>query len=234
MSLKNIASGVISHWPLDEHSGTRFDFVIDNDLTETNTVGFSDGKVGLQGKAANFVSANSEDLSISDALQVGLSFTNSFTFASWVRLTDKAATQIFVAKVSTIAQAEYQSFYGVGADRFGWQLFHTTGDITTQQATSFGSPTAGVFNLIICWYDSVLNTVNIQIDDGPVDSISTGGLALRNGTSPFFLGVQEDPGKLFFMNGDLDEVTFWGRVLNAAERTRLFGGGNGINLNNLL
>jgi len=230
--LDPLISGLISYWRLEESSGTRVDSFGPNDLIEQNSVTSTTGKIG---NAANFVAANSENLSISDATQVGLSFSGSFTFGTWVRLTTKTATQILISKNNALPNAEYSLFYSVGLDRFGFQLFDAApAPFPFVLADNFGSPSTGVLHYIVFWYDSSALTINIQVNGGAVDSLAFPN-PLVNGTSPFFIG-SDGPASvpISFTDGDIDEVTVWGRVLPAAERTRLFGGGNGINLNNLL
>lgn len=53
--------GIFAHWPLDEESGTRYDTVDSNHLTDNNTVGFASGKIG---NAASFVASNGESLTL--------------------------------------------------------------------------------------------------------------------------------------------------------------------------
>ena len=76
----SLSSGLVSWWDLDELGGTRYDSVGSNDLTDNNTVLYGNGKIG---RAASFVSGNSEYLSLADihAIMPGGS---SWTFSWWI------------------------------------------------------------------------------------------------------------------------------------------------------
>jgi hypothetical protein len=47
-----------------------------------------------------------------------------------------------------------------------------------------------------------------------------------NGTAPFHLGRNEEG--LSWLNGRLDGVSIWKRILAAAERTQLYNSGSGL------
>jgi hypothetical protein len=83
----DITSGLQGYWKLSEASGSRADSGPNgNTLTDNNTVtnvAYDYWRTGEN--SAYFNSANSEYLSRTNANQVGLGFTSSFTFALWVR-----------------------------------------------------------------------------------------------------------------------------------------------------
>ena len=58
---------------------------------------------------------------------------------------------------------------------------------------------------VIAWHDSVANTLNIQVDNGTVSSVSYSGGA-KDTTSPMIIGAHSD-GSLGF-NGLIDELVF--------------------------
>ena len=62
---ETLTTGLVSYWNLDEVSGTRYDAHGDNDLTDNNTVGSTDGLGGR--KCASFDGDNEEYLSQSVA-----------------------------------------------------------------------------------------------------------------------------------------------------------------------
>lgn len=67
-------------WHLNEASGTRVDSTGNNDLTDNNTVTSEAGQIG---DAALF-NGSSEFLSIADAAQTGLDFSEELTFSAWI------------------------------------------------------------------------------------------------------------------------------------------------------
>ena len=51
-------------------------------------------------------------------------------------------------------------------------------------------------------------------------------LGVHNGSATFHLGCNEEG--LSYLNGRLDSVSIWKRVLTASERTQLYNAGNGL------
>ncbi len=217
-------------YKLDEVSGTRLDSIGSNDLTDNNTVGST---TGVKGNAADFVQANSEYLDVVDSAD--LSFANeSMSISCWVRLTSKPSDMVIIGKWTARpanANREYVIRYVTGSDRFIFEVSSTgeAGGIATVVANNFGSPTAGVRYFITAWHDSVANTINIQVNNGAVNSLAH-SLGIFDGTSPFALGAffnQAGPSAGQLLNGDVDETGIWRKVLSAQERTDLYNGGSG-------
>ena len=72
--------GLVSCWDFEEESGTRYDAVGDNDLTDYNTVTRGSGRDGY---AASFDAANSEYLAI-DSNSTLATGDEDFTWAAWI------------------------------------------------------------------------------------------------------------------------------------------------------
>jgi hypothetical protein len=67
--------------------------------------------------------------------------------------------------------------------------------------------------------------LNIQVNNGPVDSLPySSGVAIS--TSPFAIGATGNA--IDLLDGAVDEVGFWKRVLTAQERTALYNSGLGL------
>lgn len=221
----SLLTGLISYWKLNEASGTRADSAGDNDLTDNNTV---TRVLGKQSGAAQFVSANSESLSISSnpSLQVG---DIDFTLACWVYLTTKTLSQSFPTKVDSGSNSrEYWVEYDSASDRIRFRVSSdgTSGNTTTVVANNLGAPSTGTWYFVVAWHDASSDTINIQVNNGTTDSTahSTGVYA---GTADFRIGAfGNTPSQ--FLNGYADEVGFWKRLLTTEEKTRLYNSGNGI------
>src|SRR5438045_2871876 len=75
-----LLDSLVSHWTLNEASGTRVDSHGSNDLTDNNTVASTTGKLG---DAANVVRNNVEWLSSSSG-DFALSSTEDWSFSIWI------------------------------------------------------------------------------------------------------------------------------------------------------
>jgi hypothetical protein len=220
-----LTTSLVSYWNLDEASGTRVDSFDANDLTDNNTVTQATGKVG---NAAQFTRANSEYLSHADNASLSTGDID-FTIACWVYLDSKPGDMGIVIQSTATSRgyalkwengnALYEFFVGNGSSGI-------IGDI---EATTFGTPATGVWHFVVAWHDSVNNTVNIQVDNGTVDSTSTSGAA-GDSTADFNIGANAS-GTVQFFDGRIDEVGFWKKVLSSQERTDLYNGGSGNTYN---
>jgi concanavalin A-like lectin/glucanase superfamily protein len=209
-------------WELEEASGTRDDAHSTNDLADNNTVTSGTGKVGT---AASFASANSEFLSIAD--NAPLSGGNvDFTICAWVKMASKTGYQAFVAKTGGSENAEYELGYDQPADRFAFQA---TGDANWANKSSaidavLGSPSTGTWYFLIGYHDAATDVVGVRINNG---SATTAALTIgvSNTNASFRIGSWD--GNFSFVDGLVDQVGFWRRLLTSDEQTWLYNSGSG-------
>jgi hypothetical protein len=210
-----LLDSLISHWRLEEASGTRFDAHGANDLTENNTVASAVGKLG---NAASFIAANQESLSIADNPSLSMGDID-FTIAGWVYLTTLDFTGL-VGKW-TAGTVEYLVYYDGTNLRFYVSANGTTNaNLANSQVIS-----AATWYFFVAWHDSVANSINITVNNNTPASL-THSSGVFNGTAPFYLGFNQEG--LTWLNGRLDSVSVWKRVLTSAERTQLYNAGAGL------
>lgn len=227
--LAALYASLVAYWKLDEASGARADSVGANHLTDNNTVASATGLV--YPLAADFVAANSEYLSVADNAALSMGDIN-FWMASWVKLDLKTTDRYILAKGAAVDNRDYSLAYFSASDRFGARVFDSSGNSITAAivlANSLGAPSTGVWYFITAWHDAAANTVNIQVNNGIVDSASTtaapgdstGGLRLGN----------DAVNSTFFLDGLLGPTMFGkNHVPSVAEHTALYNGGAGLTL----
>ncbi len=234
MSLARITKNLDALWKLEQSTGTRFDIAGSNNLTDVNTVTSSPGVVG---SGASFTRANSEYLEAIDNTVLDFG-DEDFAIAGWFTLNDKAlpAQSIFSKWNGFGNQRQYlMQFVFGGIDRFRF-LVNSTGagaGTVIVPADNFGSPSADTFYFIACWHDSVANTINIQINNGTIDSL-VHSAGVFQGTAKFglgFFGRASDGAPDDFHEGLSDEVGVWNRILTSAEKTALYNSGAGVDIN---
>lgn len=220
-----LTDSLISHWKLNEASGTRDDSHSTNHLSDNNTVTSATGKVG---DAGDFEAMNTEFLSLSDNAAMSTGAT-SFTFACWVQL-ESTGSENFSTILSkdTVASGhrEYNLIYEKVANRFSFSAGRT-GSTTVDSAiaNNFGAPSLATWYFIVAWYDRDLDTVNIQVNNGTANSAAK-TIDPPDGTGSFFIGKLGN--NQFYWDGLIDSVSFWKRVLTSDEKTQLYNSGNGL------
>lgn len=213
--LSTLLDGLVSYWPLDEESGTRYDSVGSNDLTDNNTVGFD---TGVNGNAASFVAANTEYLS-----RASVSQSAEWTMAVWAKSGDANAGFVHIAGTWPNENGGLLGTLLTGAPtNFNAVLWGGTGAAFTN-ITSNVPNGAGNWHLLVGWFDG--DKLHLQVDGGTiVDSASLGSIWTGAGT--LYVGSQF-PGEHQSTNGQLDEVAIWSRVLSEEERAELYAMGAG-------
>ena len=98
--------------------------------------------------------------------------------------------------------------------------FYSSGGNVAVTATTFGALKANTWYFVNTWHDSVNNIVGIAVNGISTTSAHTYGV--RGAAHPFVIGGYETTGT---MNGRIDEVAMWKRVLTADERQRLYEDG---------
>lgn len=89
---------------------------------------------------------------------------------------------------------------------------------------STGTLTSGRWYFIVAWHDTTADTINVQVDNGTFDSASyTSGT--RNVATALNIGRHGTTGT--YMNGRIQYVGFWKRVLTQQEKTDLYNYGRG-------
>ena len=217
-----LTDNLISYWELEEASGTRNDSHGTNHLTDNNTVLNAAGKVG---NAADFEDTSSEYLSCADnaTLSVG---NIDFTLCAWVRLESKPSHKMDILGKHGGSDMEYDLRWNNLTDRFELRVCSGPSDANLQIAESLsGAPSTATFYFIVAWHDATANTVNIQVNNGTVDSVTHTFGSYDSGAS-FKIGGFTDFNE--YWDGLIDQVGFWKRVLTAPERTSLYNSGNGL------
>jgi hypothetical protein len=226
-----LTASLISYWPMNESSTgvgavSRADAFGSETLTDNNT---TPSTTGIKGNAINLAVANSEYLSHADdaALSTG---AVSFSLSTWVKLTSLpgAGTNRFIAaKYTDATHAEYLLYVNNtgGVYRFRFSIYNNAGaSIGFVSADNFGAPTTGVWYNIVAWYDNPGETLNIEVNNGAVNSTAvTAGQTPADTTAVFNIGAVAG---VQFLDGAIDEFGFWKKVLSSQERTDLYDGGD--------
>lgn len=210
---------MVAYWRLEEGSGTRFDSFASHDLTDDNTVLSASGLVGT---AADFEADNAESLSRLDSdLEI---VDVDRTLLSWVNFESLTASQAFMG------------VWGVGTENFIVQKntsgnfrfnLQTTDGFKVLEATTFGAPTTSTWYMVICEHDASGDLITIQVNNGTIDSLATGGAPVAIAGQEFTLGNLDVVDPTFGLDGLQDETGVWDRLLTAAEKTFLYNSGSG-------
>lgn len=226
-AVSNVLASVpwVAQWKFNNDGN---DSIGANNLTNNNSATFTDGKLGGATGATQLVAASSQYWSIADnaALSTG---DVDFTICAWVYL-DSETTFAIISKDNGTASNDFRCDYDAASHRFRFFICNASSVKGIVSATTFGPPSTATWYCVIGWHNATLDTVNISINDGDVDSAATTGVPIA-GESSVFVGWVG--GGINYLNGRLDNVCFAksaagaGGVLTAAQRTAFYLGGVG-------
>ena len=218
-----ILDNLEAYWKMDEASGARADSHGSNNLVDNNTVTQATGKIVSAGQ---FTTANSEYLNLADnaSLSVG---DIDFTWIGWMYLDATGVNRTMVSKGATGAAASiaYLIYYSTGDDRFKFWVGDNATHSAIVLANNLGAPSTAAWYFIVAWHDATANTINIQVNNGTVDSTAYTYGSYDDGDE-FCMGKFSTQASAY-MDGRIDEVGFWKRVLTSTEKTDLYNGGAG-------
>lgn len=225
----SLMTDLVEYWPLNEASGTRAGLHASKALTDNNTVLSGTGLI--YATVADFERSNTEWLSRANDTDLAVSGHQDYTYAMWVKLESKTGNMAIISKMEGASPfaPEWRLQYRVSdvgnEDRFRANTYSDGGAVGTGvYASSLGAPALATWYLLVVWHDATADTLNIQGNNGTVNSAahSTGGW---DGSHSFYVGGVNG---LDTYDGLLGPLMFWRRVLTSQERSDLYNGAAGL------
>ncbi len=218
------AADLVAFWPMDEAGGNATDTAGSNILSN-GSVTFVGGKIG---NAALFTGGST--LSRNNASLVGLSFTGSFSFSFWLKLTSlpSGTTYPIITKFRYIGGDDRQ--YAITYEDDGAGGYRLNADLSGNGLTSLKRSTTitfttGVWHHIVCTFNAGNGDVKTYINGSLAATIPGSTFVLYNGNADFIMGTLSGTG--LSLQGALDMVAAFARVLSPTEVDFLYNGGTG-------
>jgi hypothetical protein len=229
-----LLNNLIAYWPCSEVLGNALDLHVNMlHLTDVNTVMSNPGLV--YPLARQYTKENNEyhTRPNDDALLSGGDV--DFTLAVWLRLDSKPLMEYFVSKYKnfTPQSIEYGIAYLSSSDKFFFIVGSGSSSKGVVYTNTFGAPNLNVWYLVVAWHDSIAHTINIQVNNGGIDSADTSG-APSDGVAQFRIGNLHSSTTGFPVDGRIGPTMFWksapggGGILSADKRTVLYNSGLGL------
>lgn len=176
---------------------------------------------------ANFVSANSEYLSIAD--NAPLSITGEITVCAWVRFDTLPANDVYVVSkyLTSGNQRSYLLFYSSASGEF---RFYVSEDGTSTGATAVSSfsPVADKWCFMVGRYDGT----NIKIWCNGMEDSAAYANDIFNSTADFEIG-HYDSASTGYIDGMIGRVGVWSRAITDDEILFLYNNRNPVEYENL-
>lgn len=217
-------TGLLAFWRMEETSGNRTDSVASIALVPTGIPGSAAGKTGT---AVSFDTGSGKYLSAADSATLSIGTNQDFTIACWIYFNGTplgARGIVGKGDVSAIyGGAEY--LLGTAGTALRWYIGNGA-SVTTIDASGI-TLTSSTWYFVVAWYDATADLMYIQVNNGTPSSAANAhgsynsAFAMEVGRQPNWSGSTP-------LDGRVDNLMFWKRVLTATERTELYNSGNGV------
>lgn len=217
----NLGTNLQHYWQLDESSGDRVDLVNGNDLLEANDP--IPNTIGRINYAADFDALDNTRYLYND----NVSSDNTFSISSWVKLNAYNPIQEQDLWGVNSDPATVASLFVSFSNQF--EFYNTPGNVTL---------TTSIIPDLETWYHTVLvvnrNQMYLYINGNLAGTQYIVGVTTFNNSfvgfylsNDFYDGVAN-----YQINGAIDEVGIWNRMLNESEIKALYNFGNGLPVEN--
>ena len=208
-----LTDNLIAYYKLDESSGDAIDASgAGLTLTNTNSVTYGTGKIN------NGANISGSQMLVSSSS----SFTNvsTFTWAGWVKWTTITANYRIIDKGSW--------WFGVGGGGNGLNI--SVSAPTTAQSVSSNTFSTGTWYFVVATYDDAGDRKARLYVDGTETGYNSQSAASGtfNSNAAYSFRLGNSSGGAEPLQGVLDEVGVWSRVLTGTEITDLYNSGTGL------
>lgn len=227
-----LSTSLVSYWKFDESSGNASDTLGVNTLVNNNTATYSAGKIN---NGVNLASASSQYMSRAD--DASLDITANLSISCWVKVAGNPGSGVYYGIVSkggintsssdTVTQ--YCLWYdNDGAYRTNFLIRRAGGNFS---CTYNSQLTPGTwYHLVGTFQES--SAIRLYLNGSEVaNNTSTPPAAIVNTAQPFVVGCQYSGSAGNYLNGSVDELGVWSKVLSTGEVTSLYNSGNGLSYN---
>lgn len=227
-----LASGLVGFWTMDEVTGTNYHdsfggFTMGANNTPTTTVGPSGGIV--TGSGIDFERDNTEFLDLTAARSADFVIGNSpFTWAAWVRLESKPGDMVFAAKDDISLQRSWNIGWQNSSDRFRFAARNSLGTFIGRNADNLGSPSLDTWYLVFWGYDPGAGEIFVQVNDLAVETVAFSNPPIDNSNVGLTFGKINSVSTPIPLDGSMDSVGAWNRLLTDTEKTELYNEGRGL------
>lgn len=234
--LELIADDLLAYYKFDTPSGVTFDsYIFEEHLSNVNGVSQTTGKIG---QGAAFVNASVKYLEASGSNVFDFDGTEDWTIACWAEvdsLSPPGSDQFILSKYddnpATFDERQYAIFFDASEDR--WRaLISENGATNSADVSPTNTIAANTFYLLVLEYQASTKTLTLTQNNGTggdtASAVATNAV-INQSPATFKIGFGDttaDPA----LDGTVDEVLIWNRLLTTAEKTAMYNSGAGVNM----
>jgi hypothetical protein len=212
-------AGLVAAYTFQDPANLGLDSAGGNHLTNNNAATSVAGRVGL---GVGLASASSQSLSRASNPSLVMAGT-SWELTCFLKFTSRPGAGSFPGIVGKWGASglEFLLYYDGTLSRM--RGLATADNSTTVTVEHTNGPADGTWYFLDLWHDLPAGTLHLNVDNAPAVGGPTAALTgTYAGTSAFVVGSTDFGAP--FLNGAVDSVNLWKRLLTPAERTQLYSG----------
>ena len=183
------------------------------------------GRAGSSPLAAQFVSAQSQALTVASNATLQVPASGGFSLAGWFRPTAAGSYRALVGKIQNGVAATdcygLQIAHPVATDV--WELFVVNNGLFLATDADGTAPVTLNVRAFVCGTYNRSNGTGLLTINQTSFSANLNAADINNGTAPFCIG-ERGAGTNYF-DGQADSIGFWTRTLTVGETTTLYNNG---------
>lgn len=218
LTVNTLRTNLEGWWELDDDNTWADSTGNGNSLTESGTVTTN---TGIIGDGAEFTNAANQSLFIASS-PANFNSTNEFTISLWVNF-DTLTAGMIIAAMWTSSNRRFRIIYSAVMDTFQLTI-SSDGSVAQTIYSTFQNLTITAST----WYHIVLSIkgeqINFHVNNQRENYTSLIGSIYTGGTSEFTIG-NESSTSSDAVDGIIDQVGFWSRILSPEEINYLYNDG---------
>lgn len=224
----DLLDGLIAWWELNESSGNRTDSS-SNSVVLTQVGGPISGGSAKISNGIILTENNAQWLSSSNSL---LNLTGTQYWQCWVNLDSTFTVNNPVVfskfRFDGADERQYVLRYNNSNSAFEFSV-SSDGTSSTEVNVLSSSVSTNTAYFVEGYFDSINQQIGIAVDGGAFTVQATTFSSLHSSTAEFRLGAYDNPSvsQVRPWKGWIDELVFYDRLLNSAERAASYNSGNG-------
>ena len=215
-----LLTGLESYYKLDEASGTIADSHGSNDGTLT---GATYGATGIINNAIDFDGSG-------DYINLGnLTMPSAWTWNAWVNVPTIGAGESYGVVVKGNLSSSNESFriaiqYSSGSAVAFCRAWFASGGVGSSTFVKGSTDLAGGWHMVTVTWDG--DDLRVYADASSEGTSLGNGGSTQSSSDNVYIGTGTT--SLWNMNGSIDEVGFWSRILDSTDVANLYKGGAGM------
>lgn len=194
----------------------------DNDLTNVGSAGYSAGIIN------NGISLNGSSQYLTANDSASLSLTGDGTWSGWIKLDAEAGSRMVIGKGAGYdANQGYYFIYDGDANNLTMRFAKSSAPLYFNASLNVDPLPSATLFYWVATYDASEGLVEFFKNGVSLGTVNSTPTAIEDSSTVLYIGADQ-PNTRYYLDGIMDEIGIWNRVLSDTEITDLYNSGDGL------